>query len=86
MSRWSRLIPGIGFAVLLAACGNAGSDTPMAPVTPRMDGGGVIVNGNAFGTGSGQTTTTQSTTASDPAPADSTGTGGATGGVIVNGN
>lgn len=83
MSRWSRFIPIMAVSVLLAACGQGGGDTPLAPASPRLDGG-LLVGGNATppspgdenGTG---TTSTQSTTA----PSDSTSKDG---GLLVGGN
>lgn len=77
MSRWSRLIPALVGIVFLAACGGTSTDTPFAPATPRFDGGGVLVGGNAVDS------TTNSPTNETDVPSDSTSRGG---GVLVGGN
>jgi hypothetical protein len=45
MIRWHRIIPAVAVTLLLGACGQAGSDTPLSPQEPRFDGG-YIVGGN----------------------------------------
>jgi hypothetical protein len=40
MGRWSRLIPALAVVLLFAAaCGEQGTDTPLAPAAPVFDGG-----------------------------------------------
>jgi hypothetical protein len=83
MSRWSRLVPVCVVAVLLAACGGGGSDTPLAPsahaVGPRLDGG--------LATGGNATDSVPATASWDPSTAtlesDSTSRSG---GLAVGGN
>lgn len=75
MSRWLRLIPALAVGLLLAACGEQGSDTPFAAPTPVFDGGHTA-GGNLAGGGEGTTTTSSNTTT----PSDSTISGGHTAG------
>ena len=78
MSRWSRLVPVCAVAVLLAACGGEGSDTPLAPASvaaPRYDGG-LGTSGNATGSAPGSETTDDGTTT---VQSDSTARGGGLG-------
>jgi hypothetical protein len=80
MSRWSRLIPVVAGTVLLAACGQGSTDTPLAPPAALHDGG-LLVGGNATPLPDGGTTT--SGTSTTTLPSDSTSKDG---GLLVGGN
>jgi hypothetical protein len=82
MARWTRLVPAFAIALVLAACGQGTSDTPLSPPAARHDGGGTTVGSNFVPPPDGSETTTSTTsTSTGPTelPADSTSrTGGAT--------
>jgi hypothetical protein len=52
MARWTRFIPALAVTLVLAACGQGGTDTPLSPagrvpVDARFDeGGGTSLGGN----------------------------------------
>lgn len=84
MSRFSRLIPAVVVAFLLAACGQ-GNDNPVGPAGPMFDGGVLTTGGNRTdsdstqtGTNSAGTTTTTTPVDDDEGevPSDSTSRGG----------
>ncbi len=59
MGRWSRLIPALAVVLLFAAaCGEQGTDNPLAPAAPVFDGG-------HSGAGNHADTTTTTTTSTD---------------------
>ena len=79
MSRWSRLIPMFGAALLLAGCGSNGADTPLSPAGIRHDEGGTTAIGsNAVDPSTGTTTTTNTATDAPTVAEDTTGRGGTT--------
>ena len=82
MSRWSRFIPIMAVSVVLAACGQGGGDTLLAPAGPHMDGG-LLVGGNATPPAPGGDNGTNSTASTTTAPSDSTSKDG---GLLVGGN
>lgn len=85
MARWTRLVPAFAIALVLAACGQGTSDTPLSPPSARHDGGGTSVGTNVTPPDSSDaTSSTTSTTSTGTAqlPDDSTGrTGGTSVGV-----
>lgn len=85
MIRWSRLVPALAVAALLAACAGE-ADTPLAPSdAPAWRGSQGSGNGNGVGgstDGTGGTANTTSDGDGDPVPSDSVGRGGH----IVGGN
>lgn len=87
MARWTRLFSAFAVMLVLGACGQGSTDTPLSPAVPRMDGGGgTSLGGNTVdpnGGGSGSTTTTSNTTTTAPAQ-DSVGV--TTGGTSLGGN
>lgn len=85
MSRWSRLIPVLAVAALLAAC-SQDSDSPLMPSGPRFDGGH-LVGGNVVEPPTTTTSSGETTTAStDEAPTEPTDTTAGRGGHLVGGN
>ena len=85
MTRWTRIIPGLAVTVLLAACGQGTTDTPLSPSTrPVFDTGGTTLGGNAVDPGSGGSGSNSSVTTSGTA-SDSTTTSD-TGGTTLGGN
>ena len=77
MSRWSRFVPVFAIVALIAACGESGTDTPLAPSSPapRFDGGWVV-GGNATDSVPSTQTTQSDPSESPELPADSTNRGG----------
>jgi len=88
MSRWPRFVPVLAVAVLLAACGEGGSDNPLAPApAPRFDGaGGWTVGGNATNPPPSEETTTTSSDPSSESPAVPADSASRSGGWTVGGN
>jgi hypothetical protein len=67
MSRWTRLMPAVIFAALLAGCGESAlNDSITLPDGPAFDGGGYATGGNLVGPPDDDSTTTATVT-SDPA-------------------
>ncbi len=87
MARWTRLFSAFAVILVLGACGQGSTDTPLSPAVPRMDGGGGTSLGGKTvdpnGGGSGSTTTTSNTSSTAPAQ-DSVGV--TTGGTSLGGN
>ena len=83
MSRWTRLIPGIAIAALLAACGESATDTLFAPAGPSRDGG-YIIGGNRTEPSDSTTTAISSSSTGDPGVAEGDST--REGGYIIGGN
>lgn len=77
MTRWTRVIPAVAVALVLGACGQGTTDTPLSPDVARYeDGGGTSLGGNTVDPNGGGTGT--ATTQSDSL--------GATGGTSLGGN
>jgi len=82
MTRWTRVLPALAVALVLGACGQGTTDTPLSPNVARYeDGGGTSLGGNTVdpNAGGGSASTTSTTTAQS----DSLG---ATGGTSLGGN
>jgi hypothetical protein len=86
MSRWTRLMPAVIFAALLAGCGESALDDSITlPVGPAFDGGGYATGGNLVGDPEDETETT-TTTATQPADDDGGAEEEERGGYAVGGN
>jgi hypothetical protein len=86
MARWTRLIPAIAVTLVLAACGQGTTDTPLSPRAARHDGGGASLGGNFTpppSDSSAATTTSSTSSGSTELSQDSTGR---TGGASLGGN
>jgi hypothetical protein len=83
MTRRTRLFSALAVVLVLGACGQGGTDTPLSPSVPRMDGGGTSLGGNTVDPNGGSGGT-NSTTTSTSAPQDSVGA--TTGGTSLGGN
>jgi hypothetical protein len=85
MARWTRLVPAFAVALILAACGQGTSDTPLSPSGARHDGGGTSVGTNFVPPDSTQTsgnTSSTTSTGTTELPDESAGrTGGTSVGV-----
>lgn len=67
MGRWTRIIPLVAIASILAACGENSAGNPVGPASaPRMDGGGLGVGGNFVPTDSTQSSGSSSDTEATP--------------------
>lgn len=81
MTRWTRVFPALSVALVLGACGQGSTDTPLAPSVARYeDGGGTSLGGNNVDPNGGGTSTTST---NNTAQTDSLG---ATGGTSLGGN
>jgi len=74
MSRWTRWIPALAVAVLLAACSGGESTNPMGPAGPSFNGG--YVTGSNDTPPPDSTTTVASSGSETTAESDSTSRGG----------
>lgn len=73
MSRWSRLVPMVGAALLLAAC-SQDSDTPLSPAAARHDGGTTAIGSNSVDPGTSTSTGTSTSDTAEPDTTTRTGT------------
>lgn len=82
MTRWTRVLPAFAVVLVLGACGQGTTDSPLSPDLPRYeDGGGTSLGGNTVDPNAGGGTSSPNSTNSTQS--DSLG---ATGGTSLGGN
>src|SRR5215213_7729345 len=87
MARWTRLVPAFAVALVLAACGQGTSDTPLSPPAARYEGGGTSVGSNYVPPPDSTEATTGTTSTSSTGSVELSGNSTSrTGGTSIGGN